>query len=53
MIWASASCPVGRSVIWRVRSNGLVGSKRVDQRVLAVELMVLVDVEDEVWKEKS
>jgi hypothetical protein len=37
--WASANCPVGRSVIWRVRSKGLVGSKRVFKKVGAVELM--------------
>jgi hypothetical protein len=39
VIWASASCPVGRSAIWRVRSKGLVGSKRVCQMVGAVELI--------------
>jgi hypothetical protein len=44
--WASASCPVGRSVIWRLMLK--VGSKRVDQRLSGLSLNVLVDAGVEV-----
>lgn len=37
---ASASCPVGRSFIWRLMFKGLVGLRREVQRVWALLLMV-------------
>lgn len=40
VIWASASCPVGRSVIWRLMLKA--GSKRVDQRLSGLELIWLI-----------
>lgn len=48
VIWASASCPVGRSAIWR--SMLKVGSKRVCQSVGELSLYVLFDVGVKVWK---
>ncbi len=40
LVGGTLSKDVGRSVIWKVRSKELVGSKRVCQRVSALLLMV-------------
>lgn len=42
VIWASASCPVGRSVKEKVMLK--VGSNKVDQELSGLSLYVLVDV---------
>ena len=51
---ASASCPLAReSVSWRLMSKGVVGARRVFQRVCAVLLIVVIDSGVKVWMLRS